>query len=47
MAGLIKDGKSESDIYSAKPFADLDPKWAANEQAAANFMRVVYSSLKQ
>jgi glyoxylase-like metal-dependent hydrolase (beta-lactamase superfamily II) len=47
MAALIKDGKSESDIYAAKPFSDLDAKWAANEQAAANFMRVVYASLKQ
>ena len=47
MAALIKDGKSESDIYAAKPFADLDTKWAANEQAAGNFMRVVYASLKQ
>jgi cyclase len=46
MAALIKDGKSESDIYAAKPFADLDAKWAANEQAAKNFMRVVYASLK-
>ena len=45
MAALIKDGKSESDIYAAKPFADLDAKWAANEQAAKNFMRVVYASL--
>jgi glyoxylase-like metal-dependent hydrolase (beta-lactamase superfamily II) len=46
MAALIKDGKSESDIYAAKPFADLDAKWALNEQAARNFMRVVYASLK-
>jgi cyclase len=46
MAALIKAGKTESDIYAAKPFADLDAKWAANEQAAKNFMRVVYASLK-
>jgi glyoxylase-like metal-dependent hydrolase (beta-lactamase superfamily II) len=46
MAALIKDGKSESDIYAAKPFADLDAKWAMNEQAGRNFMRVVYASLK-
>lgn len=46
MAALIKDGKSESDIYAAKPFADLDAKWAANEQASKNWMRVVYASLK-
>jgi len=47
MAALIRDGKSEIDIYAAKPFADFDAKWALNEQAAGNFMRVVYSSLKQ
>jgi cyclase len=47
MAALIKDGKSDSDIFAAKPFADLDAKWAANDQAAANFLRVVYASLKQ
>jgi len=46
MATLIKDGKSESDIYASKPFADLDAKWALNEQAGRNFMRVVYASLK-
>ncbi len=39
-------GKSEAEIYAAKPFADLDAKWAANEQAAKNWMRVVYFSLK-
>jgi cyclase len=46
MAALIKEGKSEADIYAAKPFADLDAKWAANEQAGKNWMRVVYASLK-
>ncbi len=47
MTKLIAEGKSESDIYAAKPFADLDAKWAANEQASRNFMRVVYSSMKK
>lgn len=47
MAALIKEGKSESDVVAAKPFADLDAKWAQNEQAAGNFLRVVYASLKQ
>lgn len=31
-----------SDIFAAKPFADLDAKWTINEQAAANFMRVIF-----
>ena len=29
-------------IFAAKPFADLDAKWTINEQAAANFMRVIF-----
>ena len=47
MAKLIAEGKSEADIQVAKPFADFDAKWAANEQASRNWMRVVYASLKQ
>jgi glyoxylase-like metal-dependent hydrolase (beta-lactamase superfamily II) len=47
MAKLIAEGKSEADIYAAKPFADLDAKWAVNEQASKNWIRVVYYSLKQ
>lgn len=46
MAALIREGKSETDIFAVKPFADLDAKRAINEQAAGNFMRVVYASLK-
>jgi cyclase len=47
MQKLIAEGKSLDDIYAAKPFADFDAKHAANEQAAKNFTRVVYYSLKQ
>jgi glyoxylase-like metal-dependent hydrolase (beta-lactamase superfamily II) len=47
MAALIKEGKSESDIYAAKPFADYDAKLNVAEQPAKNFMRGVYLSLKQ
>ena len=32
---------------AAKPFADPDAKWAANEQVAANFIRMVYNSFKR
>jgi cyclase len=46
IAKLIKDGKSEDEVLAAKPLADLDAKWAANEQSAKNFVRVVYNSLK-
>jgi cyclase len=45
MAKLIKDGKSEDEVVAAKPFADLDTKWAPNELASKNFIRVVYHSL--
>jgi glyoxylase-like metal-dependent hydrolase (beta-lactamase superfamily II) len=46
MAALIKEGKSEAEILAAKPFADFDAKLKANEQAGANWMRVVYASVK-
>jgi cyclase len=45
MAKLVKDGKSEDDVVTAKPFADLDAKWAPTELASKNFIRVVYHSL--
>ena len=45
MAKLVKDGKSENDVVAAKPFADLDTKWAPTELASTNFIRVVYHSL--
>jgi len=48
MEKLVADGKvkSEQDAIAAKPFADLDPKWASNnEQAARNWIRIVYHSV--
>lgn len=45
MAKLVKDGKSEDELVAAKPFADLDAKWAPTELASRNFIRVVYHSL--
>jgi cyclase len=45
MAKLVKEGKSEDDVVAAKPFADLDRKWAPTELASRNFIRVVYHSL--
>jgi cyclase len=49
MEKLVADGKvkSEADALAAKPFADLDAKWAANEQAANNWIRIVYHSVKR
>jgi glyoxylase-like metal-dependent hydrolase (beta-lactamase superfamily II) len=45
MAALVKQGKSEDDVVAAKPFADLDVKWAPTDLASKNFIRVVYHSL--
>lgn len=45
MTKLVKDGKTEDEVQAAKPFADLDAKWAPNETASRNFVRAVYSSL--
>jgi len=45
MAKLVKEGKSEADVVAAKPFTDLDAKWAPTELASTNFIRVVYHSL--
>ena len=45
MAKLVKEGKSEDEVVAAKPFADLDKKWALSELAGKNFIRVVYHSL--
>ena len=45
MAKLVKDGKSEDDVVAAKPFADIDAKWAPTELAGKNFIRVVWHSL--
>jgi cyclase len=45
MAKLVKEGKSEDDAIAAKPFADLDAKWAPTELAGKNFVRVVWHSL--
>jgi glyoxylase-like metal-dependent hydrolase (beta-lactamase superfamily II) len=49
MKTLIATGdiKSEADAIAAKPFDDFDNKWAANEQSAKNWIRIIYNSAKQ
>jgi cyclase len=44
---LFNEGKSEQEVIDAKPLADLDAKWAANEEAARNFTKMVYNSFKR
>jgi glyoxylase-like metal-dependent hydrolase (beta-lactamase superfamily II) len=43
---LISDGKSLDDAVAAKPLADIGQKIGANEEQNANFVRVIYRSLK-
>jgi len=44
---LVKEGKSEAEVVAAKPLADLDKTWAANDQAADNFVKQVYHSFSR
>jgi cyclase len=44
---LFNEGKSEQEVVAAKPLADLDAKWAANEQQAQNWTRMVYNSFRR
>ncbi len=48
MKTLIATGdiKSEDDAIKAKVFDDFDNQWAANEQSARNWIRIVYNSAK-
>ncbi len=47
MAALVAEGATEQGVLAAKPFADLDAKWAGSEQASSNFIRMVYNSFKR
>ena len=44
---LIDEGQSEQQVLAEKPLADLDKKWAANDQQAQNWLRMVYNSFKR
>jgi cyclase len=44
---LFNEGKSEQEVLAAKPLADLDAKWAANDDQAKNWTRMVYNSFKR
>jgi hypothetical protein len=44
---LFDEGQSEQQLLAAKPLADLDKKWAANEHQAQNWLRVLYNSFKR
>lgn len=44
---LFDEGQSEQQVLAAKPLADLGKKWAANDQQAQNWTRMVYNSFKR
>jgi glyoxylase-like metal-dependent hydrolase (beta-lactamase superfamily II) len=47
VAALIAAGKTEDQAVAAKPNADYDAKLKVSPQAAGNYVRVVYRSLKK
>jgi cyclase len=44
---LVKDGKSEAEVVALRPLKDLDAKWAATDEIAINFTKMVYNSFKR
>jgi glyoxylase-like metal-dependent hydrolase (beta-lactamase superfamily II) len=44
---LFREGKSEDEVKAADPLKDLNATWAADDQAAANFLKQVYNSFKR
>ena len=47
MAAIVGEGMTEDEAVAAKPFKDLDAKWASNEQDSINFIRNAYNSFKR
>ena len=41
---LFREGKSEAEVIAARPLKDLDAKWAASEEQAVAFTKMVYNS---
>ncbi len=46
VAKMLKANKGEDEVVAAKPLADIEKKIGANEAASANFVRLIYRSLK-
>jgi cyclase len=44
---LVNEGKTEREVLAANPLADLNAKWAANDEQAKNWTRMVYNSFKR
>ncbi len=47
MAAIVGKDMTEEEAVAARPFADLDAKWAGDEQDSINFIRVAYNSFKR
>jgi cyclase len=47
MAAMVDRGMTEEQAQAAKPFADLDAKWAGNERDSINFVRMAYNSFNR
>jgi hypothetical protein len=47
MAAIVDKGMTEEEAQAAKPFADLDAKWAGNQRDTVNFIRMAYNSFKR
>jgi cyclase len=45
MKRLINEQKTEGEIITSKPFADLDQTWASDEQGSVRFMKTVHSAM--
>jgi cyclase len=44
---LYREGKTEAEVLSANPLQDLNGAWAADDQAAKNFLKQVYNSFQR
>ena len=47
MAAMVGKGMTEEEAIAARPFVDLDAKWAGNERDTVNFIRMAYNSFKR
>jgi cyclase len=44
---LFRAGKTEAEVLAENPLKDLNATWAADDKAAANFLKQVYNSFKR
>jgi cyclase len=44
---MVDKDVTEEAALAAKPFADLDAKWAGSDRDSVNFIRMAYNSFKR